>query len=56
METRKVQRAGYSSLSVSLPMNWTKKVSLKPGDMIFFTQDKENSLNLMISTKMMDEA
>ena len=49
MESRRVQRAGYSSLSVSLPIDWAKEVGLKKGDMIFLTREKDNSLRLMVN-------
>jgi len=34
MEPRKVQKVGYSTLSVSIPMNWAKKRGIKKGDIV----------------------
>ncbi|MFX0210530.1 MAG: AbrB/MazE/SpoVT family DNA-binding domain-containing protein, partial [Candidatus Hodarchaeota archaeon] len=56
VEARKIQRAGYSSLSVSLPIDWAKEVKLKQGDTVFFTREKDNSLNLKLSDQLMSEA
>jgi phosphate uptake regulator len=49
METRKVQKVGYSSLSVSLPSNWVKKTGLKRGDTVFWDDEKDGSLKLFPS-------
>lgn len=46
MESRKVQRVGLSTLSVSLPSDWVKEVNLKQGDLIFITQEGDGSLKL----------
>lgn len=47
MESRKVQRVGSSSLAVSLPNEWVKKVGLKKGHLVFFTEDEGNILKVM---------
>lgn len=39
METRKVQKLGYSSLVVSLPKKWADQIGLKPGDSVFIKID-----------------
>lgn len=49
MESRKVQRVGYSTLSVSLPSSWVKEVGLKQGDLVLFLPEKGGSLKLMPS-------
>ena len=49
MESRKVQRVGYSTLSVSLPSSWVKEVGLKQGDLVTFLPEKGGSLKLMPS-------
>lgn len=49
MESRKVQRVGYSTLSVSLPSSWVKEVGLKQGDLVVFLPEKGGSLKLMPS-------
>ena len=46
MEPRKVQKVGYSTLSVSLPMAWTKKVGIKKGDLVFITEESDSALRL----------
>ncbi len=48
METRKVQKVGYSTLSVSLPMNWTKKMEIKKGDLIFLSEETDGALRLTV--------
>ena len=49
MESRKVQRVGYSTLSVSLPSSWVKDVGLKRGDLVTFLPERNGSLKLMPS-------
>lgn len=44
-ETRKVQRLGQSSLIVTLPKNWVKRVGLKPGDTVY-VEDEGDSLRI----------
>ncbi len=51
---RKVQAVGYSTLVVSLPKNWTKKVGLKKGDMIRFEME-DGSLRMFLDTKVKQE-
>ncbi|RLI10312.1 hypothetical protein DRO42_01715 [Candidatus Bathyarchaeota archaeon] len=46
MEPRKVQKVGYSTLSVSLPMNWTKKMGIKKGDLVFISEENDGALRL----------
>jgi phosphate uptake regulator len=48
METRKVQKVGYSTLSVSLPMNWTKKMEIKKGDLVFLSEENDGALRLTL--------
>jgi len=47
MESRKVQRVGYSTFSVSLPKKWVKDVGLKQGDFVNFYPEKDGSLKLL---------
>ncbi len=49
METRKVQKVGYSSLSVSLPSDWVKETGLKRGDTVFWNEERDGSLKLLPS-------
>ena len=50
MESRKLQKVGYSTLSVSLPSNWVKEMNLKRGDTVFLTSEKDGSLKLFPSS------
>jgi len=49
METRKLQKVGYSTLSISLPSKWVKEMNLKRGDTIFLVPEKDGSLKLFPS-------
>ncbi len=49
MESRKLQKVGYSTLSVSLPSNWVKEMNLKRGDTIFLESEQDGSLKLFPS-------
>ena len=49
MEGRRVQKVGYSTLSVSLPSRWAKETGLKQGDTIIFVPDTDGSLRIMTS-------
>ena len=46
MDSRRVQKVGYSTLSVSLPSNWVKEVGLKRGDTILLAPEKDGTLKL----------
>ena len=46
MEPRKVQKVGQSTLSVSLPMAWTKKVGIQKGDLVFISEESDSALRL----------
>jgi len=48
MEPRKVQKVGYSTLSVSLPMKWTKKTGVQKGDLIFISEESDGALRLTV--------
>ncbi|MDY6788597.1 MAG: phosphate uptake regulator PhoU [Candidatus Nanohaloarchaea archaeon] len=45
-ESRKVQKVGESTLSVSLPKYWTEEVDLEAGDEVIFEKNKDGSLTL----------
>lgn len=49
MESRKVQRVGYSTFSVSLPKEWVKTSGVKQGDLIMLFTEKDGSLKLIPS-------
>ncbi len=46
MEPRRIQKVGYSTLSVSIPMNWAKKMSLKKGDIVFLSEETDGALRI----------
>ncbi len=46
MEPRKVQKVGYSTLSVSIPMHWTKKMGIKKGDLVFLSEESDGALRM----------
>ena len=51
MEARKVQRVGYSTLTISLPRDWVKDVELKAGDIVSITREDDGSLKLIPGTE-----
>jgi phosphate uptake regulator len=46
MEPRKVQKVGYSTLSVSLPMDWVKKRNVNKGDILFLSEESDGTLRV----------
>jgi len=46
LEPRRVQKVGYSTLSVSIPMNWTKKMGVQKGDIVFVSEDNDGALRI----------
>ncbi len=50
MESRKIQRVGRSTFSVSLPKEWVETVGIKQGDLIMFFPERDGSLKLMPSS------
>jgi len=55
MESRKVQRVGYSTLSVSLPKEWVKETGLKQGDLVMIVPEKDGSIKLIPSNMVKHE-
>ncbi len=49
MESRRVQKVGYSTLSVSLPSRWARETGLKQGDTVMFVPDNDGSIRIMTS-------
>ena len=41
MESRKIQKVGAATLTISLPKDWADKRNLKKGDQVFLTEDGE---------------
>jgi phosphate uptake regulator len=46
LEARKVQRVGYSTLTVSLPRSWVQEVNLKQGDVVTIRREDDGSLRV----------
>jgi len=51
LEARKVQRVGYSTLTVSLPRDWVEDVKLKAGDIVSIKREDDGSLKLVPGTE-----
>lgn len=51
MEARKVQRVGYSTLTVSLPREWVEEVKLKAGDIVSIKREDDGTLKLIPGTE-----
>ncbi|MFC1802972.1 PhoU domain-containing protein [Thermoproteota archaeon] len=46
MEPRKIQKVGYSTLSVSIPMNWVKKTGVQKGDVVYISEENDGALRI----------
>ena len=55
-ERRKVQKVGYNSLSISIPMQYVKEMNLKQGDSILFREDSDGTLRLIPTTRAREAA
>lgn len=55
MEPRKVQKVGYSTLSISLPTDWVKKTGVQKGDLVFISEEKDRSLKLTVEPAKSEE-
>ena len=51
MEPRKVQRVGYSTLTVSLPRDWVTEVKLKAGDIVSIRREDDGSLRVIAGSE-----
>jgi phosphate uptake regulator len=49
MESRKLQRVGRSTLTVSLPNRWVRENGIKPGDSVFIMMEKDGTLKIVPS-------
>jgi phosphate uptake regulator len=56
LEPRKVQKVGYSTLSISLPMNWAKKMGIRKGDIVFLSEEKNGTLRLTVKPSKAGES
>jgi len=55
-ESRRVQKVGYNSLSISIPKQYVRDMNLKQGDSLLFREDSDGTLRLIPSTKSRGEA
>ena len=55
-ESRRVQKVGYNSLSVSIPKQYAKEMNLKQGDSVLFREDSDGTLRLIPATKAREAA
>ena len=46
LEPRRIQKVGYSTLSVSIPMSWAKKANVKKGDIVFLSEEGDGALRI----------
>ncbi|MBI2184211.1 MAG: phosphate uptake regulator PhoU [Thaumarchaeota archaeon] len=46
VEVRRVQSAGYVTVTVSLPRNWVRETGIKPGDKVSIVTEDDGSLRL----------
>jgi phosphate uptake regulator len=51
LEARKVQRVGYSTLTVSLPRDWVEDVKLEAGNIVSIKREDDGSLKLIPGTE-----
>ncbi len=56
MEPRKVQKVGYSTLSVSIPMNWAKKMGVQKGDLLFISEESDGALRLTAEPSKVEDS
>jgi len=50
MESRKIQRVGYSTFSISLPKKWVETRGLKQGNLVMLFPEKDGSLKIIPSS------
>jgi phosphate uptake regulator len=55
-ESRRVQRVGYNSLSISIPKQYVEEMKLKKGDTLLFREDSDGTLRLIPATKAREAA
>jgi len=46
LESRKVQKVGYSTMTVSLPSEWVKQNNINPGDLVFLIPERDGTLKI----------
>jgi phosphate uptake regulator len=47
LESRKVQKVGHSTMTVSLPSDWAKQHNINPGDAVLVTREKDGTLKIV---------
>ncbi|HUI23967.1 MAG TPA: phosphate uptake regulator PhoU [Nitrososphaerales archaeon] len=55
-ETRRVQKVGYNSLSISIPKQYVKDMNLRQGDSLLFREDSDGTIRLIPATKAREAA
>jgi len=55
-ESRRVQKVGYNSLSISIPKQYVRDMNLKQGDSLLFREDSDGTLRLIPATKSRNAA
>ena len=55
-ESRRVQKVGYNSLSISIPKQYVVDMNLKQGDSLLFREDSDGTLRLIPATKSREAA
>ncbi|MEM2273245.1 MAG: phosphate uptake regulator PhoU [Candidatus Bathyarchaeia archaeon] len=55
MESRKLQRVGRSTITVSLPNKWIKENGVKPGDIVFIVPEKDGTLRIVPKERFYQE-
>ncbi len=55
-ESRRVQKVGYNSLSISIPKQYVKDMNLKQGDTLLFREDSDGTLRLIPATRSREAA
>jgi len=55
LESRKLQKVGRSTITVSLPNKWIRENGIKPGDLVFILPEKDGTLRIVPSQSMRQE-
>ncbi|MEM1582538.1 MAG: phosphate uptake regulator PhoU [Candidatus Bathyarchaeia archaeon] len=55
MESRKLQKVGRSTITVSLPNKWIKENNIKPGDLVFIIPENDGTLRIAPSQLVRQE-
>jgi phosphate uptake regulator len=55
-ESRRVQKVGYNSLSISIPKQYVRDMNLRKGDSLLFREDSDGTLRLIPMTRAREAA